>query len=161
MTTWNQGRDVIKRLLAGHELERVPPNREIAGRIIAKARQDVATAVKFRGDGRDAVAHNLLYEAARRAMAAVLEVQGLRPDTRGDRRSYFEVSCAQVVCDAARAQFDPPHGAAVETLARLIREVTAAEYEFVPAPVITERDVRAVTDVIDLAEGLLDQMPPF
>jgi hypothetical protein len=151
MTTWSRGRDVIERLLAAHELKRVPPNREIAGHIIAKARQD----------GRDAVAHNLLYEAARQAMAAVLEVQGLRPDTHDDRRGYFEVSCAQVVCDAVRAQLDPPHGAEVETLARLIREVTAVEYEFVPAPAITEEDIRAVTDVIDLADGLLDQMPPF
>ena len=74
---WNQGRAAIDRLIADGELQRVPPSREHADQLLAQARRDLASAEILRGSNPKR-AYESLYDAARMALTAVLENQGLR-----------------------------------------------------------------------------------
>lgn len=47
---WNQGRDVIDRMLAGSELQRVPASREHADRLMLQARKHLASADEISDD---------------------------------------------------------------------------------------------------------------
>ena len=77
---WNQGRATIDKLIADGELQRVPPSREHADQLLAQARKDLASAELLR-DTNPRRAYESLYDAARMALTAVLENQGLRPTT--------------------------------------------------------------------------------
>ena len=93
--------EVIERLIDSHELQRVPPSRDHADRLLEQARRhlDAADAI---ADMDPAGGYALVYDAARKALTAVLENQGLRPTTRGGH---------VVVYEAVRAQLDlPAHG---------------------------------------------------
>lgn len=47
---WEQGRAVIERMLADGELQRVPPSREQADRLLSQARTHVDSAAKVRDE---------------------------------------------------------------------------------------------------------------
>src|SRR5215472_8542742 len=74
----NQGREVIDRLLAGGELQRVPASRDHADRLVRQARTHLASAAEI-SETDPAGGYTLVYDAARKALTAVLENQGLRP----------------------------------------------------------------------------------
>jgi hypothetical protein len=97
---WDQGRVVIGRMLAGNELQRVPASREQADRLISQADKHLASAAEICAQD-PAGGYALLYDAARKALAATLENQGLRATTRGGHVALYE---------AVRAQLDPPMG---------------------------------------------------
>ena len=100
---WNQGRDVIDRMLADSQLQRVPASREHADRLIVQARKHLKSADEVCDDDPEG-GYTLVYDAARKALTAVLENQGLRPTTRDGHLAVY---------DATRAQLDPPMGQAL------------------------------------------------
>jgi hypothetical protein len=78
---WQQGRDTITGMITRGELEKVPASREHADLLLNQARQHVGSAQAI-ADSDAAGAYQLLYDAARKALAAVLENQGLRATSR-------------------------------------------------------------------------------
>ena len=67
---------------SSQELERVPPSDDVAARLMADAEAHIRLATKGLTDD-PARALQLSYDAARKASAALLAVQGLRATTRG------------------------------------------------------------------------------
>ena len=152
---WNQGRAEIDAMLAASELQRVPPSREHADRLLVQAGQHIGSArLAVAADPEGAYA--LAYDAARKALAAVLENQGLRATTRGGHLAVYR---------AARAQLDPPLGAVLRPFDRMRRQRNAQEYPSFDAPALTVEDVledvAKAEQIVDLAARALDQMSPF
>src|SRR5262252_4066427 len=100
MTTWRRGRTAIERLLGTGELEQVPPSPDVADRLLAAAVAHLGLARKGVDDDPDG-AFQLGYDAARKACAALLTVQGLRATTQGGH-----VAVQQAVYE----QFAGPNG---------------------------------------------------
>ena len=152
---WNQGREVIDRLLAGGELQRVPASREHADRLVGQARTHLASAAEI-SETDPAGGYTLVYDAARKALTAMLENQGLRPTSRGGHLAVYE---------AIRAQLDPPMGQALRPFDRIRRQRHDVEYPPTDAPQITAEDVHddaaKAAAMVDLSERILDQMSPF
>ena len=152
---WNQGREVIDRMLAGGELQRVPASREHADRLVRQARTHLASAAEI-SETDSAGGYTLVYDAARKALTAILENQGLRPTSRGGHLAVYE---------AIRAQLDPPMGQVLRPFDRIRRQRHDVEYPPTDAPQITAEDVRddaaKAAAMVDLSERILDQMSPF
>ena len=152
---WNQGREVIDRMLGGSELQRGPASREHADRLIRQARNHLVSADEISEDD-PAGGYTLVYDAARKALTAVLENQGLRPTTRGGHLAVYE---------AIRAQLDPPLGQVLRPFDRMRRRRNDVEYPPTDAPLISADDVREdatkAAAIVDLSEHVLDQMSPF
>ncbi len=152
---WNQGRDAIDRMLADGLLQRVPASREHADRLIAQARRHLTSADEVCDDD-PAGGYALVYDAARKALTAVLENQGLRPTTRGGHLAAY---------DALRSQLDPPMGNVLRPFDRMRRQRHDAEYPPTDAPELTADDIREdipkAAAIVDLGERVLDQMSPF
>jgi len=152
---WEQGRLAIERMLADGELQRVPASREQADRLLIQAKTHVSSAVLVCGDD-PAGGYALAYDAARKALTAILENQGLRPTTRGGHLA---------VLDAARAQLDPPMGRALRGFNRMRTRRHDAEYPPTDSPEITADDVLedqvTAENLITIATRLLDEMSPF
>ena len=98
----------------------------------------------------------LAYDAARKALTAILENQGLRPTTRGGHLAVVE---------AVRAQLDPPLTRPLRRFNRMRSRRNDAEYPPADAPEISAADVRedlaAAAEFIDIASRVLDDMSPF
>jgi hypothetical protein len=152
---WQQGRDTIDGMLARGELDRVPPSRAHADLLLAQAQQHLKSAqavMAFDATG----AYQLLYDAARKALTAVLENQGLRATSRGGHIA---------VLDAVSAQLDPPLGTVLRPFDRMRRRRNQAEYPAADhpglAPEEIARDLPKVHGVLDAAARVLDQMSPY
>lgn len=152
---WNQGRAEVEELIAGGELQRVPPSRRQAERLLDQARRHAASAASI-ADADPSGAYQLSYDAARKALVAVLENQGLRPTSVGGHI---------VVYRALRAQLVPPMGDTIRPFDRLRRRRRESEYPDLDDPNVSPDDVRddlpKVDALIDLAGRLLDAMDPF
>ena len=92
---WNQGRATIDKLIADGELQRVPPSREHADQLLGQAHRDLASAGQLH-DSNPKRAYESLYDAARMALTAVLENEGLRPTSRGGHIAPYAAVAAQV-----------------------------------------------------------------
>lgn len=98
----------------------------------------------------------MLYDAARKALTAILENQGLRPTSSGGHLAVYH---------AVRAQLDPPMGTALRPFDRMRRRRRDAEYppadalELVPEDV--EDDIPKVEEIVGIAAKVLDRMSPF
>jgi hypothetical protein len=115
---WDQGRTAIEKMLADRFLQRVPASREHAETMLAQARQYAASARLLAPTNPDA-GYVLAYDAARKALTAVLENQGLRPTSRGGHIA---------VIDAVIAQLDPPLGSTQRTVGRMRTRRNRVEY---------------------------------
>jgi len=98
---WQQGRNVIDDLLAHGRLTRVTPNRELADTLLAQARAHLASGTQV-VQSDPSGAFSLVYDAARKALTAILVNQGLRAGGDGAHA---------VLAEAVTAQLDPPLGA--------------------------------------------------
>ena len=152
---WEQGRAAVDGMVARGELERVPASREHADALLEQARQHLGSAAAIAGT--DPVgAYQLLYDGARKALAAVLENQGLRATSRGGHLA---------VRDALHAQLDPPLGRVLRPFDRLRRRRNQAEYPSAEHPAVEpediDRDLPKVEQIVEVAAKVLDQMPPF
>jgi hypothetical protein len=123
--TWERGRADIDRLIAEGELDRVAPSDEVASRLLADADAHIVLSSKGIEDD-PAGALQLGYDAAHKASAALLAVQGLRATTRGGHIA---------VIDAVKAQFDDRGG--MEAFARASPAAPAAQPNRVSRPRLT------------------------
>jgi hypothetical protein len=92
---WEQGRRTIDQMIADHELQQVPASRDQANRLLAQARNHLSSAEKVLEED-PAGGYALAYDAARKAFAAVLENEGLRPISRGGHLAVLEAVRAQI-----------------------------------------------------------------
>jgi len=148
---WERGRAEIERLITGGELEQVAPSADVAGRLLADAIAHVDFASTGVGDDPTG-ALQLAYDAARKAAAALLAVQGLRATTRGGHIA---------VIDAVRAQFNDRGGMEVfGRLNALRRRRHRAEYPDEDSPEVDEEDaqqaLKTAKAVIDATGRLID-----
>lgn len=152
---WNQGRTEIDKLIADGELQRVPPNREHADQLLVQSRKDLASA-ELLLDSNPKRAYESLYDAARMALTAVLENEGLRPTSRGGHIAPYS---------AVIAQLDPPMGAILRPFDRMRRTRNRSEYPSFTTPDVTPDNVRAdlpvAQSIVDVCGSVLDEMPPY
>lgn len=154
---WQQGRARVEEMLRGTPatLQQVQPSREHADRLLRQSRAHLATAAKVAGDD-PAGAYGLLYDAARKALTAVLENQGLRPTSRGGHLAGYR---------AVTAQLDPPLGRTLRPFDRLRRTRNDAEYPATDADELTAEqvieDLPKAIAIVELAVQVLDEMSPF
>jgi hypothetical protein len=142
-------------MLSAREIQRVTPSRVHADQLMAQARQNLETAVQ-NCDANPVVAYSALYDAARYALTAVLENQGLRPTTKGGHIAPY---------DAVRAQLDPPAGPRLEPYNQMRRTRHRGEYPDFTGPGIMAADVRDdlpdAEAIVEMCATVLDQMSPF
>ena len=152
---WQQGRDAVEAMIARRELEPVPASRDHADLLLSQARRHLASAGAIAEDD-PAGAYQLLYDGARKALAAVLENQGLRATSRGGHIAVRE---------AVSAQLDPPLGVVLRPFDRMRRRRNQVEYPSAAAPAITAeevtRDLPKVEEILAVAVKVLDEMSPF
>lgn len=155
MKRWEQGRATMEKLLADQHLQRVTASREHADAMLEQARRYVASARLLAAADPDA-GYVLAYDAARKALTAILENQGLRPTSRGGHIA---------VIDAATAQLDPPMGSTLRTVSRMRTRRNRVEYPGPDVAPVTEEELLEtlpkVDDVLDLATKVLDAMPTW
>jgi hypothetical protein len=152
---WKQGREQVEALIVAKEIERVHPDRDAADRLLDEARSHLGSAALI-ADSDAAGAYSLVYDAARKALAAVLENEGLRATSRGGHIAVY---------NAVRAQLDPPMGRTLEPFDRMRRRRNAVEYSAstqgaVVVEEIDEDSVKAQA-IVDTAARVLDQMSPY
>ena len=80
--TWQTGRSEIDGMLAQGELERVIPSEDLAERFFDEADRHLASANAIKANDPTG-SYQLAYDAARKACAALLAVQGAACDERG------------------------------------------------------------------------------
>jgi hypothetical protein len=152
---WNQGRATVDKLIVDGELQRVPPSREHADQLLAQARRDLASAELLR-DSNPKRAYESLYDAARMALTAVLENQGLRPTRSGGHLAPYA---------AISAQLDPPMGTVLRPFDRMRRTRNRSEYPSFATPDVTgdniTGDLPAATAIVETCQGVLGEMSPF
>jgi hypothetical protein len=150
---WNQGRDKVDTLIADKQIEHVHPDRAAADRLLDEARAHLESATRI-ADSDAAGAYTLVYDAARKALAAVLENEGLRATSHGGHIAVFE---------AVRAQLDPPKGSTLQPFDRMRRRRNAVEYRAggsVSGDDVLEDAVKAQA-IVDTAAEVLDHMAPY
>ena len=155
MTRWNQGRETIDALIARGAIERVPASQEAAENELARARTHIVSARQLL-DSDPEGAYTLAYDGARRALAAILQNQGLRATSRGGHVAVYE---------AVLAQLDPPMGATLRPFNRMRIRRNEVAYRSSEAPAVTAADVEAdlskVVALIEVAEKVIPSMPRY
>ncbi|MCL2466779.1 MAG: HEPN domain-containing protein [Micrococcales bacterium] len=136
---WTTGALVVRRLVDERRLDQVVPDTELAARQLHHARQHL-DAAREHADRFPMPALTSAYDAARLALTALLEHQGLRPRADGSHLTVEE---------AIAAQLGPAVGRKFRTL-RLLRHST--EY---PSPGDTDITVDEVHEALELTEALL------
>jgi hypothetical protein len=152
---WEQGRSSIDALLARGQLTRVAPNSGLAESMLDQARAHLASAgmvVKTDPAG----AFVLVYDGARKALAAILVNQGLRAGGDGAHA---------VLLDAVLAQLDPPLDAIFRPFSWMRPLRNHTEYPSPEYPVAQSADVAeaipAAAEMIDVATRVIGQMPTY
>lgn len=150
---WAQGRGTVDAMIADKHIEQVHPDRAAADRLLGEARAHLGSAAQIT-DSDATGAYALVYDAARKALAAVLENEGLRATSRGGHIAVYL---------AVRAQLDPPMGGTLVPFDRMRRRRNAIEYRAegsVVADDVREDAVKAQA-IVDTAAQVLDQMSPY
>ena len=152
---WEQGRAVIDAMLAAGEFQQVPPSREHADRLLNQAAIDLVTAREV-ATTNPSGAYTLVYDAARKALVALLENEGLRPTSRAGHHGTYLV---------VQAQLDPPLSKVLRPFERMRRRRNEIEYpDFVQAPLTAddvEEDASAADGIIGLVKRVYDEMSPY
>jgi len=152
---WGQGRSTVDQLVETRRIERVAPSREVADLMLAQARQHLATASVVAATDPTA-AFQVAYDAARKALAAVLANQGLRPRGEGAHA---------VLLTVALAQLDPPMGRELRHFDWLRRTRNSAEYPLPDTPPISADDVAdalpLASAIVTIAERAVPNMPVY
>ncbi|UOZ07678.1 hypothetical protein [Amycolatopsis sp. WQ 127309] len=155
MPQWNQGRERIDAFLARGAIEHVPASREAAEAELVRARTHLASARQLQDTDPEG-AYTLAYDSARRALAAVLQNQGLRVTSRGGHVTVYE---------AVLAQLDPPMGPVLRPFNRMRVRRNEVAYRSSEAPSVTAEDVTAdvakVEALIEVAEKAIPNMPRY
>jgi hypothetical protein len=152
--TWAKGRETIEDLLRRGHLEHVPANESEAQHLLAKATSHLKTAAAVSGTDPE-IAYDALYAAARKALAALLIQQGLRPTRSGGH---------EVTIEAAHAQLVPPLGDVLRPFRHIKRRRNDGDYAGSENQIHEEdihADLPAATAIVDAATRLLPQLTVF
>ena len=148
--TWETGSDRIRELIGAGELGQVPPDAELARRVLADAARHLATAAAAESAGDLPGGYQLAYDALRKSAASLLEAQGLRATSRGGHIA---------VQDAAIAQFGSSIRA-LRSFSRIRRARNSFEYPSAETPGPSEDDlkdaIRVAREVNEAADKVLE-----
>lgn len=154
MTPWETGRDTITDLLAEGDLEEVTPSAENAARLLAEADRHLRSA-EVVADADPAGGYDVLHAAARKSMAAVLAVQGLRATSQG---GHIAVQHA-VTALLGRS------GSVVRPFGRLRRTRNDADYPRLDTPELTGEDIAEdlpkAKDIVVAMRRLFPHLQPW
>jgi hypothetical protein len=154
MSSWSRGREEILGMIQRRELTQVVAESELASRMIETAQQHLVSAQLLAGSD-SYLAYAALHDAVRKALAALLQVQGLRATTTGGHLA---------IQHAARAQFGSSMGAILRPVDRI--RTTRHEGEY-PGPTTwidqdtVNDDLPAAQAVVDAAAKALPHLSPF
>lgn len=129
-------------MIERRELDQVTANTELADRLLATARQHLASA-RLLAPSDPYLGYAALYDAIRKSLSALLQAQGLRATTSGGHLA---------VMHAVQAQFGASMGAILRPVDRI--RVTRHEAEY-PGQV-TYIDEQSVLDDLPKAEAIVD-----
>jgi uncharacterized protein (UPF0332 family) len=129
-------------MIERRELDHVTANTELAERLLATARQHLASA-RLLAPSDPYLGYAAVYDAIRKSMSALLQVQGLRATTSGGHLA---------VVHAVQAQFGASMGAILRPVDRI--RVTRHEAEY-PGQV-TYIDEQSVLDDLPKAEAIVN-----
>ncbi len=154
MSSWATGIDTITQLLAAGNLQKVSPSLDSATAALAAAAKHLDSALVLADSDPDG-AYTLLYDAARKSLAAVLQAQGLRATSRGGHYAIQEAIAAQFT--------KPPPRDAFRSYARLRRTRNQIEYDDISATTADDvhADAHAVTTLHTMAIQLFPVLPVF
>jgi hypothetical protein len=148
--SWETGSERIRELINGGELSQVPPDTELARRMLTDARRHLATAAAAESTGDLPGGYQLAYDALRKSAASLLEAQGLRATSRGGHIA---------VQDAVTAQFGSTIRA-LRSFSRIRRARNSFEYPSTETPGPSGDDVkdaiRVAREVNDAAAKILE-----
>ncbi len=152
---WSQGAAEIETLIERGEIEEVEPSNEHAMLLMEQAEGHLAAA-KPLVEKHPPSAFTLLYDAARKAMAAVLAKQGLRATGRGGHIA---------VQDAIEAQLGPNVRHVVRSFRTLRRRRNESEYPSLgDLPVTTDEAREGLVDarsIVDTMSKFMPSVGPF
>lgn len=131
--TWDKGAAEIRTMVDDGRLQEVPASVEASQALLDQARRHLVSAETL-ADLDPQGAYTLLYDAARKGLAAVLQAQGLRATAKGGHI---------VVQEAMRAQFDPPLGHLFRPFGRMRQRRNQSEYASTENPRVTADEVRS------------------
>lgn len=153
--SWDKGSATIEALIDAGMLQRVTASTQQAQVMLDDASRHLASVAVI-ADSDPLGAYVLTYDAGRKAMASILEAQGLRATVKGGHIVLFDV---------AMAQFDPPLGKLIRPFNRMRARRNQVEYASSQNPGVTTEEVLAdlekVTGLIELAARVLPQLGPF
>ncbi len=129
---WEQGRVTVDQLITDGRLQQVTASRELAEVMIVRARTHLRTASDAL-DSDPTGAFQMAYDAARKALAAILANQGLRATTAPGAHAVLLETCL--------AQLDPPMGRTLKHFDWMRRTRNNAEYPTLDSPEISRDDV--------------------
>ncbi|WP_449064051.1 HEPN domain-containing protein [Planomonospora algeriensis] len=154
MTGWARGREEIIGMIQRREPTQVVPDDRLAARMVEMARKHLASA-EILAASDPHLAYSALHDAVRKALAALLQTQGLRATTTGGHLA---------VQHAAKAQFGSSMGGILRPVDRI--RATRHESEYPTAGTwidedMVRDDLPAASAVVEAAEKALPHMPPF
>ena len=154
MTRWATGAEQIMAMLADGELEQVAPSPQNAARLLAEADRHLRSAALLAPDD-PAGAYDMLYAAARKAMAAALAVQGLRSTSKGGHMAVQEAVTHQLGAT----------GSVVRPFGRLRRTRNDADYPRLDSPELTtddiDEDLPKARQIVDAMGALRPHLAPW
>lgn len=127
--------DLIEQMLANRRLERVEPNFEHALAVVQTAERHISTAKVVTDTEDQAMAFTAAYDGARKALTAVLAIEGLRVRPVGGAHRNTGIAVAAFVDDSSLEEFD---------WMRQVRNAT--EYPDLDHPTATAQDVAEAID---------------
>lgn len=98
--------NTIRQLVEQRRIEEVAPNTEHAQFILKQAAQHVRTAQALAGTEDQAMAFTAAYDAARKALTAVLAAHGLRVRPNGGAHRNTGIAAAEFVSHPSLAEFE-------------------------------------------------------
>jgi len=138
--------------IAKGRIERVAPNIDHARHLLREARRHLTSADVLADTEDVSAAFVTAYDAARKALAAILAVQGLR--AKGSNGGHA------VLLDAIRPQF-PDHRTVLLRFDWLRNVRNNTQYPDAERPTATPEDlvaaIPAATQIVELAEAFVDQ----
>jgi hypothetical protein len=154
VSSWPTGVEAVKQMLASGNLQKVAPSREAATAFLDTAEKHLESALAVTESDPDG-AYSLLYDAARKSLAALLQTQGLRATSRGGHYAIQEAITAQFT--------KPPPSDAFRSFGRLRRARNQIEYDDISSLTAEDvvADVATVRAIHAMARQLIDIVPVF
>lgn len=152
--SWGRGRETILDMIDKGELTKVIADLDLAQRMLDQANQHLRSVARLAGEDPYA-AYSLIHDAIRKALAAMLQAQGLRATTAGGHLAAQH---------AVAAQFEPTMGKLLRPVNRIRTTRHAAEYPseatYVDDDMIND-DLPHAERIVAAARDALEHLPVF